>query len=1008
MATQAQPSRWRRFRVIFRRCRITALLLVLAATLGLLYLNIVGFPDFIKKPLLEKLHARGIDLRFSRLRWRPFHGIVADNVFVGTTNNAGNPELRIKEVQLGLDYAALFKQQFQVQSLSLRHGWLTLPLGDAGDTNRELSIEDIQTDLELLTNDVWELNNFQAQFAGAQIQLSGAITNASAIRDWKWFQGTRPQEPGALQYRLRGLADTLEQIHFAATPDITLDLRGDARNVENITVGLIIKAPGADTPWGTFTNSLCSVLLAPPSTNQLPRAKIKLRAESAVTRWVSVTNLNLTLLGHFFDAEGDTNLVRADFDLTADSAQSRSNYLEQIHFTVHWLHSLTNIVPRSGEGELEARNAATEWGSAKQLRLNAVLLHSMTNPSPDASWAWWSKLAPYPFDLQLRAADVHSPKLDADQIVCSAQWRAPEWNVEKLAAALYGGKLDVTARLSVASREVTFNVNSDFDAQKIAPLLTLQARDWLANYSWNNPPQVQASGSLVLPVSVWTNRHPDWRGETRPTIRLDGKFHIVDGAFRGMRALTADSDFTYSNMCWLLPDLVATRPEGRLKLFDESNDRTKEYHVRFHSTLDPQALRPLFTSKQQRAFDSFSVTQPPVVDGEVWGRWHDRNGIHGYAHVSATNFTVRGQSAGAFQTDVEYTNRTLTLIKPRVQCAGAQELSAASVSFALGERKILVTNGFSTADPMIVAQAIGPHIVRDLKPYRFLRPPRVHVDGAIPIYKENDADLHFDVAGGPFQCWKLEAPQISAKVDWVGQRLSLNEVESDFYDGKGSGSADFVFQTIGRSADFKFTAVVTDANLHLLATDLTGKTNKLEGLLTARLEITNASTANWQSCDGAGRVSIRDGLIWDIPIFGVFSPALDTIMPGLGSSRAREGSATFIVTNGVVFSDNLKVETLMARLRYWGTINLKGAVNARMEAELLRNTWVVGPVLSLALWPVSKTFEYQITGSINHPKSDPVFIPKIFFLPLHPVQTLKDIIPGQTNSIPNSHPAGKP
>src|SRR5262249_26304775 len=139
-----------------------------------------------------------------------------------------------------------------------------------------------------------------------------------------------------------------------------------------------------------------------------------------------------------------------------------------------------------------------------------------------------------------------------------------------------------------------------------------------------------------------------------------------------------------------------------------------------------------------------------------------------------------------------------------------------------------------------------------------------------------------------------------------------------------------------------------------------GKTNKLEGLLTARIEVTNANTADWQSWQGAGRADLRNGLIWDIPIFGVFSPALDTVMPGLGSSRAREGSATFSITNGVIRSDDLKIETLMARLRYWGTIDLKGNVDARMEAEMFRNARVVGPILSTVLWPVSKTFEYHI------------------------------------------------
>lgn len=1014
MATQAQPSRWRRFRVIFRRCRITAWSIILLATLGLVYLNRVGFPDFIKKPLLEKLHAHGLDLRFSRLRWRPFHGMVADNVSIGGTNSEPGPQMHIKEVQIGLDYAALLKRQFQVESLTLRQGRLDWPVGYSNEPPRDLSIEKIQTEVHLLTNDVWQLDNLQAQFGGADIQLSGALTNASAIPDWKLFHQA-PKNPGALQSRLNHLADTLEQIHFASKPNLKLDIRGDARNVENVTVRLLVETPSAETPWGMLTNAFCVVVLAPPPSNQLTRAEIKLRAESSVTRWVSVTNLSLN--GDLFFPEGDTNLVRAEFELTATSVQAASNHLENIHCTASWLHSLTNILPLSGEGELQARNAVTPWGEAKQVRIDAVLQPSTNKPSPDASWAWWAKLAPYPIDIDADLTAVHSPKLDADGILCSTQWRGPELSVGKLAATLYGGRIDGKAKLNVATREVTFDVASDIDGQKIAPLLTPQAQDWLANYSWNNPPKVKATGALTLPVSVWTNRHPDWRGETRPSLQLAGEFHVVDCAFRGIHALTADSHFTYSNMCWRLPDLVATRPEGNLNVFDESSDQTKEYYFRFASTIDPQALRPLFPTNQQRGFDLFTVIQPPVVEGELWGRWHDHDDIHGHARVIVTNFAVRGQSFDLLQTEVEYTNRTLTLINPKARRAGTQDLSASTVSYVLGDKRILVTNGFSTAEPMAVARAIGPHVERDISPYRFLRPPTVHVNGAIPIRSERDADLHFVVEGGPFQWWKLEASHASGKVDWVGQQLSLKEMKGNFYLGTGTGNADFYFDTNSRSANFRFTAVATDASLKLLARDLAdGQTNKLEGLLTGRLEITNANTADWETWNGAGRVALRDGLIWDIPIFGVFSPALDTIMPGLGSSRAREGSATFVLTNGVIYSDNLKVETLMARLRYWGTVNLQGVVNARMEAQLFRNAWVVGPVISLALWPVSKTFEYQISGTIHKPKSDPVFIPKVLFFPLHPVETIKDMMPEQTNAVAapvyapvsSPHPAGKP
>ena len=1002
MANSAKPRRWHRFRVIFRRCRITVLLIVLALIGFVLYLDKVGLPDFIKNPLVQKLHDRGLDLQFTRLRWRLSHGIVAENVFFGRTNDSSSPQLTLKEVELRLDYAALLKRQFQIESLQLRQGQLSWPV--VSTTNgpaRQLSIENIQTDLQLLTNDVWELDNLQAQFGGANIQLSGMLTNASVIRDWKYFHG-KPAPPGTLQARLRRVADTLEQIHFTAPPQLKLEIRGDARQMEDIAVRLYIQAPGADTAWGTANGFNCFVLLAPPRSNELSRAQIQFRATDATTRWAATTNLALTL--RLSVTEQETNLVHADLDLTADTAQSRSNRADRIHLTSQWIHSLTNPVPLSAEGQLQGSNIVTEWGSAKQFAVSASLLPGTNSPATNDSWAWWSMLAPYPLKVEGSAQRVHSPKLDLEEIICSGQWLAPELTIEKLSAKLYGGSVDAEARLDVGTRAVTFNVTSDFDGKKIAPLLTPMAQDWLANYSWNHPPQIKAGGSMILPVSVWTNRHPDWRGELRPTLLINGQFHVVEGAFRGVQALTADSHFYYSNMCWRLPDLVAIRPEGKLNLVHTSDERTKDFYFHLHSTIDPKALRPLLDTNQMRVFDFFTTTQPPVVDGEIRGRWHNHESISAKAYVTATNFTVRGELADNMQADLEYTNRVLWVIQPRAQIAATQQLRADSVKIVFDERKIYLTNGFSTADAAVVAHAIGPHVERNVEAYHFLKPPTVRAEGIIPMRDPHDADLHFDVDGTEFQWWKFQIPHITGKIDWVGEHLAIRNVDTDFYLGKASGNASFDFLT-NHTANFRFEVVATDANLHVLAKDLTdGKTNKLEGLLNARLEVTDANTRDWQHLNGAGRADLRDGLIWEIPIFGVFSPALDTIMPGLGSSRARQGSASFTITNGVIDSEDLKIETLMARLRYWGTLDLQGSVNARMEAELFRNTWVVGPVLSLALWPVSKTFEYKITGSIQKPKSDPVFIPKVLFFPLHPVQTIKDLIPPPEQSNTNLFP----
>jgi hypothetical protein len=163
--------------------------------------------------------------------------------------------------------------------------------------------------------------------------------------------------------------------------------------------------------------------------------------------------------------------------------------------------------------------------------------------------------------------------------------------------------------------------------------------------------------------------------------------------------------------------------------------------------------------------------------------------------------------------------------------------------------------------------------------------------------------------------------------------------------------------------------------------------------------------ATWRTWDGSGHANLRDGLLWDIPIFGILSPVLNTFLPGLGNSRATDASAKFSITNGVIYTDSLEIRSLMMRLEYTGTVDLRQNVHARVTAQLLRDTWVVGPLVSTVLWPVSKLFEYRVTGTLKNPKSEPIYVPKFLLFPLHPIRTLEEIFPGgesETNPPPGN------
>ncbi len=937
MATETKGHFWRKFRIRFRWFRVTVLLLILLLVGPAFYLNRRGLPQFMTRPVLNALRAQGVDLELRRLRLRFYRGFVATDVRFGRAERSDSPRLSVKEVEVKLNYGALLRRQIRVESLGIRSGKLEWPVGDTNQPSQPFIVENIRANLSFLSDDKWEVDDLEAGFAGLKVTLSGIVKNASAIQRWSFLHARQPVPAATGKIRLQQVADMLGKIHFAARSELRIVAGGDARDLRSFAMRLTLKIPEATTPWAGISHGILIAQLFPMTSNELAHADVNMQAAEARTSWASAKELNLAARSRL--VVGQTNIADCDLALQAAQIGSRWANATNVQFTARWLHSLTNPIPLSGHGELRAATAISRWGNGKDFNLIATLAPASNPPPADASWAWWAKLQPCHLDCECKLTELRSEKLVAEEIFVAGQWRPPSLTFPKLHAGFSDGALDARAQLDVPTRDLNFTLVSGFDLHKVSPLLTEKSRHWLSKFSWTTPPKLSGSGSLMLPA--WTNRQPDWRGEVQPTVHLSGELAVTNGAYLGLPADWAHSHVTYSNMIWHLPDLEVRRPEGELQLVHTANDRTHDYSWRVHSTIDVHALRPLLGTNEQRGLDLVTFTRPPVIDGEVWGRWYDYDRIGFQAHVAVSNFLFRGQIADHFESMARYTNRFLELFEPRLQ-RGAQFVKAAGIAADFLTQRIYFTNGFSTAEPLAVARAIGPKTGRTMESYRFTQPPTVRVEGFAPLRGSNDADLRFEVDGGPFKWWKFRVPHISGNVRWFGKTLLLTNVSAAFYDGGAGGFAFFDFR-VEKGTDFQFAVGVTNLDLHSLMADVSTRTNHLEGRIKGRLVITNANSADRCSWNGKGAVQLRDGLIWEIPIFGVLSPVLDSILPGLGSSRASEGTAKFVITNGVIYSDTLEIRSLLFRLQYVGTVNMDQRVNARVEAGLLRDTMGGGP-----------------------------------------------------------------
>jgi hypothetical protein len=178
-------------------------------------------------------------------------------------------------------------------------------------------------------------------------------------------------------------------------------------------------------------------------------------------------------------------------------------------------------------------------------------------------------------------------------------------------------------------------------------------------------------------------------------------------------------------------------------------------------------------------------------------------------------------------------------------------------------------------------------------------------------------------------------------------------------------------------------------------------TNQLEGAVSGTVMVTSANSADWQTWNGYGDLRLQDGLLWDVPIFGLVSPMLNVVSPGLGNNRAKDAAGSFVMTNGVIRTDSLKLHTATMRLEYDGTVDLQTRVNALVTAQPLQTMPLLGPLVSTLLWPVSKAFECRVTGTLGQPQATPIYVPfpKLLATPFHPFRSMTEFFtPAPTNA----------
>jgi hypothetical protein len=999
--------------------------LALGAALALAYclwhLNQIGLPDFAKRPLLNRLRERGVELEFERLRWRFVRGLVADKVILASARRAGGAQFSAEEVQLKLNHSALMHLDTDVESLRFGGGRFVLPLGETNATPHHLSIEGIEAQLRFRGRDVWIVENFEASGHGASVHVQGTLSNAWLLR--------RTNAPAASSNEWRRTlgkwVNELETTKFTEPPRLIVDFAGDVRHPEFSSARVRLAASGAKSRWGEFGSMVVGLRLNDErrATNGLIPCELDLRAANTRTRWGEAAELGLRVSfdqpptnampqGAIWKLQAST--VVTPWASCADLKAQGSSLATNVPAASRVFHTICNatvetlVTPHlkaenaefhlSGEhtaddwawiaGAVKGSKAHSDWADAGELSLKGRA-ERVVSPAVFEELGAWEMAVPLALEADVEVRQLVTKRIALDRLASGIHWRAPALRLQSLRAESGQGVAGIDLTLDVDSRRARADVEMQFDLHDFGRLLSRNLEVFFAQYNWSNaPPAVRGSIGATFPP--WTKPPPDLGNALVPTMEIDGTFVGAGLQYRGVPVNRAEGRVTFTNRVWFLPRVHVERPDGILDFTYREDEKTRDYHFGVAGRVNPRTVRSLFDEDARRVMDEFQFDESPQLDGDIWGRWRagDRLGVT--ARIATTNLNFRGTRWDEVHGDLTYTNRTYQFQNALVRF-GDERVEVDSGVVDVARQRVVLTNALTTMSVDRITSTIGPAVVRVLQPYRFASPPAVRMNGTIPIAGGPKGwDARLEVQCRSFEWWKLRASNVSSTVLVHDELITLTNLDSLAYQGRVSGNLQ-IDQSPREGSRMQFDVGLTNVDLHALMADLKQGTNRLEGKLSGRVIVTSLDTWVTNSWVGFGQMKLRDGYLWDLPLFGVLSPVFEALSPGLGRSRFTSGNADFTITNNVVRTGNLEVKSAVMRLQYRGSVDFDGHLDATVKAELMRDTPILGPFVSLAFMPLSKLFEYRVKGTTDRPELELMYIPKFLTAVFHPIRSLKGI-----------------
>jgi hypothetical protein len=421
-----------------------------------------------------------------------------------------------------------------------------------------------------------------------------------------------------------------------------------------------------------------------------------------------------------------------------------------------------------------------------------------------------------------------------------------------------------------------------------------------------------------------------------------------------------------------LPDL-RFRGEARLEI------SSLNYEVRGSVEGDPRSALPWLPEGPADVVRDLDAARHLTATGRAAGCFTNLQAFCIEARGGGVNFIFRGVQVTNFETALYYSNDVLVLRDMLVQRPEGKAEGWVGMDFA---QEHITFDAVSTIAPHAAARMLGSNVFKFLSPFRFEGAAEVSARGLVDYGALDTTDLSA-VAKVRRAGWdRFIADEANMDVIARGRSVLFTNITGAAYGGAFGGVV--TIENIGNPSSpprYDVQVAIREADFKRVIEEIRGLTNlPYQGTLSATVAVAGAiGEGMGRSAEGAGKLEIRGGHLFQLPLLGGLSRLLSKIYPGLGFATQTDLESAFVIADGAVCSDDVEMQGTVLSVLGSGCCRFDGHLDGVVQVKLLRRSYPAY-VLRVVTLPVTKLLEFHLSGTVDDPRWRPQNLPKEMFL----------------------------